>query len=161
MNKIIENEKEITMIYKVIKNENKIKILWADFVKNYKKVCKIIYKGKELKLDIFFDIENNYDDDILEIKLKGIDKITDFSFMFFECKSLLCLPDFYKLNDNHIADMSYMFSGCSSLKKINDISEWNTSNVTNMRNIFNKCTSLQCLPDISKWDISNCNNLSE
>ena len=52
----------------------------------------------------------------------------------------------------NVTDMSYMFYGCSSLILLPDISKWDTKNVTDMSDIFNECSSLISLPDISKWD---------
>ena len=84
---------ELTIIYKKvqnqkdeIENENSIKIFGEEFVKNNKKNCKIICQGKELELIEFIDInkiELNKDK-TLEIKLKGIKKITNMDGIF--CK---------------------------------------------------------------------------
>ena len=54
----------------------------------------------------------------------------------------------------HITNMSYMFGNCSSLVSLPDISKWNTANVTDMRYMFSKCSSLVSLPDISKWKLN-------
>ena len=48
--------------------------------------------------------------------------------------------------------MSYLFFECKSLITLPDISKWNTFNVENMRYTFFKCNSLISLPDISKWN---------
>ena len=48
--------------------------------------------------------------------------------------------------------MSYLFYNCNSLISLPDISKWNTKNVENMSSIFYKCYSLISLPDISKWE---------
>ena len=52
-------------------------------------------------------------------------------------------------NFNNITDMSYMFSECVSLISLPDISKWNTSNVTEMDDIFVGC--INCLNIISKF----------
>ena len=52
----------------------------------------------------------------------------------------------------NVTNMSYMFYECSSLISLPDISKWDTKNVTNMSYMFNGCSSLISLPDISKWD---------
>ena len=41
---------ELTIIYKINKNDNKIKIFHDDFVKNNKDYCKIIVNNKEIEL---------------------------------------------------------------------------------------------------------------
>ena len=45
----------------------------------------------------------------IKIKLKGIKKIIDNSFMFCGCLSLSSLPDISKLEENNIRDMKEMF----------------------------------------------------
>ena len=58
----------------------------------------------------------------------------------------------FKYNYINVTDMSYMFYGCSSLISLPDISKWNTNNVTDMNYMFYECSSLITLPDISKWN---------
>ena len=57
----------------------------------------------------------------LQIKIKGIENVTD---------------------------MGYMFCGCSSLSNLPDLSKWNTNNVTDMYLMFDECSSLISLPEI-------------
>ena len=80
---------EITITYKINKNEESIKIFGSSFVKNNESSCKIIHNNKELELTKSFDVPK--DSDQLVIKLKGIDKITNFSNMFSGCSALLSL----------------------------------------------------------------------
>ena len=63
---------EITITYKINKNEESIKIFGSSFVKNNESSCKIIHNNKELELTKSFDAPK--DSDQLVIKLKGIDK---------------------------------------------------------------------------------------
>ena len=63
-------------------------------------------------------------------------KVTDMSYMFYDCSSLLSLPKVLKWDTHNVTNMSYMFHGCSSLLALPDISKWNTSNVTNMSHLF-------------------------
>ena len=44
--------------------------------------------------------------------------------------------------------MSRMFYECESLLSLPDISKWNNSNVTHMRDMFYNCKSLLSLPII-------------
>ena len=76
----------IKMIYKIDKeNKNKIKIFHFRFVDNNKGKCKILYKNEEYDLKEYFYIYDNYNDnDTFSIMLKGINKITDASYMFCE-----------------------------------------------------------------------------
>ena len=65
-NKILENNNnEITLIYKINLNEDKIKIFGSDFVQK-KNNCKIKYENKEYELNEYFDIKNYK----IEINLK-------------------------------------------------------------------------------------------
>ena len=47
-----------------------------------------------------------------------------------------------------------MFYNCQSLVKIPDISKWNSTNVSNIEDLFSGCKSLT-LPNISKWKNHN------
>ena len=164
---------EITIIYKNIKLDNsddilpnigekfsKNKLFGEEFIQNNKNKCKLIINGKEEEFTSFYNIRNLQENELLKIKLKGINNINNLSHMFFGSLSLFSLPDINKLNTNNIIDMSYMFYGCKSLVNLPDISKWNTSNVTDMSYMFNGCRSLLNLPDISNWNISNVTNLS-
>ena len=97
--------------------DNKIKIFGKDFVNNNKNNCKILCENKLYELIEYFDISNYNNKDILEIKLQGI---------------------------NHITNASSMFSSTNSLSSLSELSKWDTSNVTNIFSyllsilIFNK-----------------------
>ena len=51
----------------------------------------------------------------------------------------------------NVSNTSYMFSHCNSLISLPDISKWNISNVKDMSYMFRECYSLISFPDISKW----------
>ena len=159
MTKINDKNDEIEIIYKP-KDEGKIKIFGNSFVKNNKGKCKIIYNNKEYELTEYFnDIDNNIKNEI-KIKLKGINNITNMSYMFSNCVSLSSLPDISKWNTSKVTNMNHMFFSCKSLSLLPDISKWNTSKVTNMSYMFSNCVSLSLLPDISKWNTSNVTDIS-
>ena len=131
---------EINIIYD-INGERNIRIFGSNFVKNNKNICKIIINNKEYKLSESYNVKNN-NNNKLKIKLKGIDNVTNMSYMFDGCSSLSSLPDISKWNTNNVTNMSYMFNGCSSLSSLPDISKWNTNKVTDMSYIFSDCLSL-------------------
>ena len=109
----MENEdlSYINIIYDINKERgDKINIFGSKFVENNKNKCKMIIDNMEYDITDKYNIEN-YKYNRLNIKLKGIDKISD---------------------------MSYMFSGCSSLTSLSDISKWNTNNATDMNCMFNR-----------------------
>ena len=151
----------ITIRYKINKESNNIKIFGRDFINNNKSKCNFIYNNKFYKLMEYFDYNECYKfNDILEIKLIGINDITNLSYMFSNCTSLISLPDINKLNTSNITDVSYMFNNCNMMKFLPDISEWDTSNIVSMEGLFKSCKSLLNLPDISLWDTSNVINMS-
>ena len=168
-NEINDENLEIELKYKAIinneKEENKkekLRIFGNDFIKNNIYKCKIIYKDKEYGLcEYIDDIDNEYNNnDIITIKLKGYNNITNMSCIFNACKSLSSIPDLSKWNTSKINNMSNMFSGCKSISSLPDISKWNTLNVNDMSYIFGDCYSLTSLPDISKWNTSNVNDMA-
>ena len=120
------------IIYNINKeNNNEINIFGYDFVKNNKNKCKMIIDNNEYEITEKYKIEN-YNNNKLYIKLKGIDNVTDMSYMFSGCELLSSLPDISKWNTNNVTNMECMFNGCLSLSLLPDISKWNTNNVTNM-----------------------------
>ena len=130
---------EINIEYKIdnIDTSEDIQIFGDDFVQNNNNLCKIIINGNELELCAnlsarSIELKNN----IFEIKLKGIKKITDMSHIFHNCKLLSSLPDISKWNTQNITNMSNLFDGCESLSSLPDISKWRTDNVTDMSSMF-------------------------
>ena len=109
----------------------------------------MVIDNNEHEITEEFNVQN-YNNKKLSIKLKGINNVTNMSYMFSGCSSLLSLPDISKLNTNNVIDMCQMFYKCSSLSSLPDISKWNTNNVINMSFMFMECSSLLSLPDISK-----------
>jgi len=162
----IKEEKidEITIKYKINEdNKNNVKIFGDLFVRNNKNNCEIICENKSYELTDIFNAENyskSQNEQLLEIKLKGISKIIDMSHIFDDCYSLNSLPNISKLDTSSITNMSYIFSGCESLVYLPDISNWDTSSVTDISYMFNKCEKLRSLPDISKWNIKNVKDMS-
>ena len=153
-NNIIDIE-EIIIQYKNIKGAL-IKLFGDKFVENNKNLCIIIINDVENELCSHFNLENiKLNNDILEIKLKGIKNITNVSYMFHECKNLFSLPNIHKWNTYKIKDMSFMFYECPLLTFISDISKWNTINVNDLSYMFYNCSSLNNLPDITKWNLIN------
>ena len=159
-NNIDENEKEIIsdnykneicIKYKFDSSSEKLKIFGKKFVENNKDKCKIEYKHQSFlsEKEVCNLTETIYTDDfygeLIEITLKDIDKITDMSYLFDGCKSLLALPDISEWDTSKITNMCALFNGCVFLISISDISKWDTSNVTDMQFMFNGCNSLMLL----------------
>ena len=181
-----DNKNECILLYKINKEDKNIRIIGENFYKNNSINCKIIINGKESKLFEFYEIKNNENDNLI-VKLIKNENLTDMSFMFCGCTSLLnidniskwdtkkvtkmnsmfsgcesliILPDISNWDTSNVVGMNYMFSGCISLTQLPNISKWNIKNVINMRGIFSQCKSLISLPDISKWDTSKVTDMS-
>ena len=71
--------------------------------------------------------------DLSDLDTKNVIRM---DFMFFECKSLISLPDISLWNTSSVNDFSQMFYGCCSLTSIPDISKWNTSKAVKMSGMF-------------------------
>ena len=70
-----------------------LKLFGKKFVKNNKNKCKIEIKGKIMPIRTKYII-NEFNEDELVIKLLGINNITNISNMFYDCSSLIKIPDF-------------------------------------------------------------------
>ena len=151
------NKNEIDLIYNIQNNEKEIKIFGKLFVENNKDLCKIIYNNKESDLTEKFDCKD-IKDNILKIKLKGINNVIELDSMFEECSNLSNLSNFSNWNTSYVISMNKLFKDCKSLE-LPDISNWNTSNVINLCSMFEGCSSLKSLPDISKWYTSNVGDM--
>ena len=137
-----------------------VKIFGSIFVEHNRSKCKIIYENKEYELDQDFLIKN-ISSDFLTIKLKGIQNITDMSYIFWKCSYLYSLPDINNWNTKNITNMKDLFRLCSLLKSLPDISSWDISNVTDISSMFYGCSSLISLQDISEWNTENVENMKD
>jgi len=177
-----------TCILQYIMEKTKIRLFGKKFCDNNKNKCNLIINNKETELCEFYEDQNSFPNTlILNIQLEINEKLTDISFMFSDCSSLLniigisywntstitkmnnifsgcCnllnLPDISNWDVSNVIDMSNMFSNCSLIKNIPNISNWNTKNVINMSNMFYNCSSLITLPDLSKWNTSKVKDMS-
>ena len=93
------------------------------------------------------------------LELLNTSNVTNMSYMFRKCNSLITLPDLSKWNTSNVTDMRGMFYRCNSLITLPDLSKWNTSKVKDMSDMFFECNSLISLPDLSKWNTSNVINM--
>ena len=170
---------------------DKIRIFGNIFVKNNKNKCIIIYRGKKYKLKEYFEyIEKNYNyKEDISIILRIINNITDYSYMFYKCNSLISFstspPEISDIKKESIEPKAFQSlqdefknlqkkeskpSLLSSRKKKvfsnfiygkdYSLSFLINPNVTNMNHMFCECISLKSLPDISNWNISNVIDIS-
>ena len=134
---------------------SQMKVFGNIFIENNKNKCKMIINNKESELmeECFLGSNDN------EIILLNIKQITDMSYMFYNCTSLLEIYGIDKWDTSSVTNMSNLFYYCNNLKNLPDISKWNTKNVINMNNMFSGC-KFTSLPDISLWDTSSVTNMS-
>ena len=83
----------------------------------------------------------------------GNNAVTDMSYMFQYCYSLMAIP---QMDTSAVTDMSYMFKSCNSLTAI---PQMNTSAVTNMSNMFINCNSLTAIPQMNTSALTNMNSM--
>ena len=158
-----DNKKnEMTIIYKNNnikgKSKQKIQLFGQKFVDKNKNKCSLLINDKKYELMEVYNLDKSEEKKFLIIKLIEIKPTIDFSYMFYNCESLISIPDISNWNTNNIINLNYMFYNCRSLKSLPDISKWNTNKVIDISYMFFNCSSLQNLPDISKWNINNVKN---
>ena len=73
---------EINIIYNI--NKKNIRLFDDKFVENNKNICKMIIDNKEYVIKEEYNVKS-YKNKILKTKLKGINNITDMSYIFFGC----------------------------------------------------------------------------
>ena len=153
---------EITINYKINKEDKKLKLFGRIFIENNKNNCYIIIENKKMEICEYLNIDENLKNkEILKIKLIETKKITNMKYLFGRyyqeekwTSSLISVPDISEWDTKNVIDISGIFAFCSSITKLPDISKWNTDNVSDMSYLFNFCKSLIILPDISKWNTS-------
>ena len=120
----IEKSDEIKIIYNINRRKLKIKLFDIYFINNNKDKCYLIIEEKKYDLIEYLlikDIKTKGKN--IEIKLKGFNRISDMSYMFYDCSSIFSLPDISKWNTSNVTNMCYMFSNCSFLFSLPDISK--------------------------------------
>ena len=81
--KVMTTTNKILIKYKIGK-ENKVRIFGDDFVKNNKIIFQMIINDKNYELNSFYKIRNEKENEILKIKLKQINNVTNLCSMFEE-----------------------------------------------------------------------------
>jgi surface protein len=189
LNNLPDNKlNQMIIYYNIDEDDDKIRLFCGDFVKNNENNCYLLIDKKKHELCNYLILnEAQKRGNILEIKLIEYKPIINMGFMFFQCPSLVSLPDINnwdtknitkmnsmfngcislqylpelsKWDTKNVIDMSCMFLGCTSLKYIKGINNWDTRNVTKMNSMFGYCRSLISMPDISNWDTRNVINMN-
>ena len=80
---------EINIIYDIKRDEKFIQIFGEYFASNNRDKCKMIIDNKEYEISKYYEVyEVNNNNNKFNIKLKGINNVTDMSFMLSDCSSL-------------------------------------------------------------------------
>ena len=94
---------------------------------------------------------------ITGLEYLNTEKVTDMSYMFFNCSSLTSL-DVTHFNTENVTNMNRMFGYCSSLTSL-DVTHFNTAKVTNMNSMFEGCSSLTSL-DVTYFNTANVTGMN-
>jgi len=141
-------------------NQNEENNLYKDLEDDQKSSLKSTIRN-EYTTNNFLSNSSNYKDNLIKSsEYYNFYNISNMSYMFNGCESLISLPDISKWNTSNVTDMNDIFRGCKSLISFPDISKWNTSKITNISYMFGECKSLISCPDISKWNTSNVIDMS-
>ena len=143
---------EINIKYETERNEE-CKIFGDTFVRNNKNNIELNINGKksELKSTCFLE------EGINNVKLIIKNKITNFKYMFCNCKNLIDISQLKYLDTKDCNSFSSMFYKCISLVDIKPLENWNVSNVKDFSEMFSECISLSDINSLKKWDVSNAN----
>ena len=151
--------KEITLIYKINKNDQKVKIFGDEFVRNNESKCKMSIDGKdcELKSEIYLNKEIQRKKSKLIIVLKDVNKINNMDEAFKDT-SLMSAPDLAKLDTTNFASMRGTFQNCFYLDNLQDL-EWNVKNVKDMSYLFSGCINIKYI-SFKNWQTGNIQDMS-
>ncbi|CAM4026063.1 BspA family leucine-rich repeat surface protein [Catellicoccus marimammalium] len=98
---------------------------------------------------------------LTSVDFSGIDirRITDFSYMFLEDKSLVNLTGLSTLDVSSGRKFVGMFQGCENLRQV-DINHWDLSQAETLQSMFQNCKSLTDLSGLSLLDVRNVTDFS-
>ena len=94
---------------------------------------------------------------ITGLEYLNTEKVTNMSYMFFNCSSLTSL-DVTHFNTAKVTNMNRLFACCSSLTSL-DVTHFNTAKVTNMNSMFDCCSSLTSL-DVTYFNTANVTGMN-
>ena len=84
-----------------------------------------------------------------KIKLFIEEKLSNLSYMFYNCNSLKNISQLRYLDTSEVKNFSYLFWGCSSLTDVSPLNYWDVSKGKNFSYAFTGCSSLS---DISSLE---------
>ena len=153
---------QMTIVYSIKKNIEKMRLFGKKFVKNNKEKCYLLIDGKRNELTEQLNLNDNQkNQNTLEIKLVEIENksIDNLDYMFFNCFCLKSLPDISDWNLKNITSFYAMFYNCISLISLPDISKFDQEKLFDMNWRIYGCNSLECLLHINKWETKETPNI--
>ena len=185
---VFERNNIISIIYRINKDEKTIRIFGETFVNNNRNICSIFYNCERYDLTEYICVEN-YESELLEIKLVGIKEVKNMEGLFEYCTSLISLPDISEWNTDNVINMRCLFYGCISLysprdniinkksSEVDDLLEASKkTNYNKINNSFDNYPQIkgknknkeilffsrytQSFYNISKWNIKNVTDIS-
>ena len=168
---VVEDKMRVDAINKNLGNGTIVHIVFDKSFSTYKPTSLSYFFNRLTKLETITGLE-----------YLNTEKVTDMSYMFYNCVALTSLDvtkfntanvknmgnmfyscsaltslDVTKFNTENVANMSYMFYSCSSFKSL-DVTHFNTANVKNMTSMFSGCSSLTSL-DVTHFNTANVTNM--
>ena len=150
---LVEEDENLIDNYNSDNDINDVHSLYNNLKDNKKIINSQIseQKNKYSNCSIISDWNNNL--------INSQDIIYVLTGLFYDCSSLISLPDISKWNINNVTNINNMFHNCLSLISLPDISKWNVNNVTDINDVFRNCLSLISLQEISKWNNNSDTNM--
>ena len=144
--------------------EGEENIFGYNFVHNNKDNIELIINGDKTNLVDTYKLKKGENNVTLIIK----NKLTDLSYMFFNCFRLKNMNELRYLNTENVKDFSYIFAKDNgaiiefegkdrfhSFKDINCLSTWDVFNGENFDSTFRDCKELSDIKALKYWDVSN------
>ena len=150
------NKDVINLIYYTEKENITENIFGTKFVLNNIKNIKIIIDGETFELIDKYELkkgENN-------IKIKIKNKISNLSYMFYDCNTLKNIEELKYLDTKNVNNFSHMFCYCNLLSNIKSLETWDVSNGNNFSYMFSYCNGISNIEPLGKWNVSNGNDFS-
>lgn len=143
---VVEDKMRVDAINKNLGNGTIVHIVFDKSFSTYKPTSLSYFFNRLTKLETITGLE-----------YLNTEKVTDMSYMFYNCVALTSL-DVTKFNTANVKNMTSMFSGCSSLTSL-DVTHFNTANVTNMISMFSVCSKLTSL-NVTNFNTANVKSMS-
>ena len=154
---------KINLIY-FTEKEGVENIFGFNFVENNKNKIDLIINGNKTSLSETYLL--NKGDNYITLIIKS--KLTDLSYMFYNCFSISNMEELRYLDTTNVTNFSYIFSSKDnysetekkniktfhSFSDINYLSTWNVSSGTNFDSIFRGCHKLSNIKALENWNVS-------